>query len=195
MRFFPNTLSDDELLTGLRAGGTNRRLFENRLFDQYAYFIREGAHKHRLDEDQTASAYTDAILSLIEQIITGRFEGRSSLKTYLYQLFTNKCVDGIRRKTTNRESVHQQGVEIDGSLLQLPDDSRSIIQQLIAQHDAERLRQRMQLLGEKCRAMLLAWAEGISDEEIAGQHQYNSAAVAKTSRLRCLEKLRDLYRA
>jgi len=194
MRFFPDTLSDADLLDGLRAGGANRRLCETSLYDRYAYFIREGARKHRLDEDETATAYADAILSVIDQVLTGRFEGRSGLKTYLYQIFTNKCVDGIRKKTTNRESVHQQGVEIDGILLQLPDETRSIIQQLIVRHDAERLREQLQLLGDKCRSMLLAWAEGFTDEHIAQEHQYNTAAVAKTSRLRCLDKLRELYR-
>ncbi len=194
MRFFPNSLPDTELIDGLRNGGTNRRLFENSLYDQYAYLIREGARKHRLDEEETATAYADTVLSVIDQIVTGRFEGRSGLKTYLTQIFSNKCVDGIRKKSTNRESVHQQGVEIDGSLLQVPDETRSAIQQLIAQHDAQQLRERMKLLGDKCRTMLLAWAEGFTDDDIAREHQYNSAAVAKTSRLRCLDKLRDLYR-
>lgn len=193
MQFLPNTLSDAQLIDGLRAGGATRRLCENKLYDRYAYFIREGARKHRLDEEQTASAYADSFLSVVDQIVTGRFEGRSGLKTFLYQIFWNKCVDLIRKKTTNRESVHQ-GVELDPALMQLPDESRSVIQQLIAQHDVERLRQRLQLLGGKCQSMLLAWAEGFSDEDIAREHQYNSAAVAKTSRLRCLEKLRDIYR-
>ena len=194
MRFFPNTLSDADLIDGLRTGGTNRRFFENSLYDRYAYLVREGAKKHRLDEDQTATAYADAVLSVIEQLGASRFEGRSGLKTYLYQIFTNKCVDLIRKKTTNREKVHQQGVEIDGILLQVPDETRSVIQHLIAQHDAERLRERMQLLGAKCRSMLLTWADGLPDEVIAEEHGYKSAAVAKTSRLRCLDKLRDLYR-
>ncbi|MCY7357164.1 MAG: sigma-70 family RNA polymerase sigma factor [Rudanella sp.] len=194
MRFFSNSLSDAELIDGLRIGGINRRLFENSLYDQYAYLIREGVRRHRLDEEETATAYADTVLSVIDQIVTGRFEGRAGLKTYLTQIFSNKCVDGIRKKSTNKESVHRQGVEIDGSLLQVPDETGSAIQQLIAQHDAQQLRERMKLLGDKCRAMLLAWAEGFTDDDIAREHHYNSAAVAKTSRLRCLEKLRDLYR-
>ncbi|TAE30246.1 MAG: sigma-70 family RNA polymerase sigma factor [Cytophagales bacterium] len=193
MNFLPNTFSDAQLLDGLRAGGSARRLYENKLYDRYAYLIRDGSRKHRLDEEQTASAYADAFLSVVDAVVAGRFEGRSGLKTYLYQIFTNKCVDLIRKRTTNRESVHQ-GVELDPAVFQLPDDTRSVIQQLITQHEAERLRQRLQLLGAKCQAMLLAWADGFSDEDIATQQQYNSPAVAKTSRLRCLEKLREIYR-
>ena len=42
--------------------------------------------------------------------------------------------------------------------------------------------------------MIEAWGEGFMDQEIAVEMGYQSAAVVKTSRLRCLEKLRALYR-
>ena len=186
-------LSDTDLTDGILAGGPERRLYENQLYDRYAYFVREGTRKHRLSEDDCASAYSDTILSVIDHIQTGRFEGRSNLKTYLYQIFTNKCVDFIRKKTTNRSSVHD-ALSIDDTLLQLPDSARSVVQQLITAGDMERLYDRLQTLGEKCRSMILAWGEGYSDDEIAQQLGYNTAAVAKTSRLRCLERLRDAYR-
>jgi len=41
----------------------------------------------------------------------------------------------------------------------------------------------------------LAWGEGYQDKEIAVDLGYQSAAVAKTSRLRCLEKLKKSYEA
>ena len=78
--------------------------------------------------------------------------------------------------------------------MQLPDESRSIVQQLIGQSDVENLHRYLRELGEKCRTMILSWGEGYSDDEIAQTMGYNSPAVAKTSRLRCLEKLRDRFR-
>ena len=185
--------SDAELMAGIRAGGTQRRLYENKLYEKYQYLIAEGTRKHRLAEDDCASAYSDAVLTVFDHIISGRFEGRSELKTYLYQIFNNKCVDGIRKKTTNRSSVHD-AFSLDDSLMQLPDETRSVVQQLIAQSDVEKLHQHLRELGEKCRTMILSWGEGYSDDEIAQAMNYNSAAVAKTSRLRCLEKLRERFR-
>ncbi len=186
-------LSDAELMAGIRAGGTQRRTFENKLYEKYQYLITDGTRKHRLTEDDCASAYSDAVLTVFEHISSGRFEGRSELKTYLYQIFNNKCVDGIRKKTTNRSSVHD-AFSLDDSLMQLPDETRSVVQQLIAQSDVDKLHQHLRDLGEKCRTMILSWGEGYSDDEIAQTMGYNSAAVAKTSRLRCLEKLRERYR-
>ncbi|MCK8493382.1 RNA polymerase sigma factor [Spirosoma sp. RP8] len=193
MPLFSRQLPDADLMTGIRAGGTQRRLYENKLYEKYAYLIADGTRKHRLGEDECASAYSDTVLTVIEHVASDRFEGRSELKTYLYQIFTNKCVDAIRKKTTNRSSVHD-ALSLDDSLLQLPDAARSAIQHLIAQSDVDRLYRHLQDLGDKCRAMILSWGEGYSDDEIAQALGYNSAAVAKTSRLRCLDKLRERFR-
>ncbi len=42
--------------------------------------------------------------------------------------------------------------------------------------------------------MVLAWGEGFTDNQIAQELGYQSANVAKVSRLRCLDKLRELYK-
>ncbi|WP_420147731.1 RNA polymerase sigma factor [Spirosoma sp.] len=192
MGLFSRQLSDADLMVGIQAGGTQRRHSENKLYEKYQYLIADGTRKHRLTEDECASVYSDTMLTAFESIATGKFEGRSGLKTYLYQIFTNKCVDAIRKKTTNRSSVHD-AFSLDDSLMQLPDESRSIVQALVAQSDVEKLKWHLNELGEKCRTMILSWGEGYSDEEIALTMGYNSAAVAKTSRLRCLEKLRERF--
>ena len=193
MRLNFRQLTDVDLIDGILAGGTQRRVYENQIYDRYLHFIRDGTRKHRLSEDDCASAYSDTVLAVIDHILAGRFERRSNLKTYLYQIFTNKCVDFIRKKTTNRSSVHD-ALSLDDTPFQIPDTTRSIIQELIAKSDMERLHDRLHTLGEKCRDMLLAWGEGYSDNEIAQQMDYNTAAVAKTSRLRCLERLKEAYR-
>jgi RNA polymerase sigma factor (sigma-70 family) len=192
MALFSRYLPDADIVAGLRVGGASRPIAENRLYEKYRFFIRDGVRKHQLSDDDCASAYSDSVLAVIQNICNGHFEGRSELKTYLYQIFTNKCVDLIRKKTTNRESVHQ-GASIDDSLLQLPDPARSVIQRLMEQSDWDRLHQQLRNLGDKCQQMLLAWGEGYSDEEIAQRMDYNTPAVAKTSRLRCLERLREAY--
>lgn len=193
MKLFSTQPTEQDIIDGIRHGGPARRRFENQLYDRFDYLIRDGTRKHRLSEEECASAYSDAVLSVIEHIATGRFEGRSGLKTYLYQIFTNKCVDLIRKNTTNRSSVNRTA-SLDESLFQLSDSVQSVVQQLIARQDIALLQQRLRLLSDKCRDMVLAWGEGYSDAEIATMVGYQSADVAKTSRLRCLERLRELYR-
>jgi len=192
MKLLRKSTPDSDIIQGIRTGGTTRRLHENQLYGKYTYFVGKGVRKHRLSEDDSSMAYSDAVLTVIEHIAADRFEGRSELKTYLFQIFNNKCVDLIRRNTTKKAQVHQAD-GLSDYLNMLPDDTRTAIQQLMHQQDALLLVQRLQELGEKCRQMLLAWGEGYKDDDMAQQMGYQSAAVVKTSRLRCMQKLRELY--
>ncbi|MCY7349774.1 MAG: RNA polymerase sigma factor [Cytophagaceae bacterium] len=193
MALFRLGTTDADLLAGIQAGGTQRRLYENRLYEKYAYLIRDATRKHQLSEDEAATAYSDALLSVIVQVASGHFKGRSELKTFLYQIFTNKCIDLIRKNATNRASVHRAS-PLDDLAVILPDDTRSALQRLMSQQDAERLHRLLHELGEKCRALLLGWGEGFSDEELAPSLSYANANVTKVSRLRCLDRLREKYR-
>ena len=192
MAFFFKSNNDTDIVNGILASGSQVRVFENRLYDKFVYLIREGVWKHKLTEDECSMAYSDTVLTVIENIQKGKFEGRSELKTYVYQIFNNKCVDAIRKNTTNKQQVNR-GAPIDDYLYILPDETRGIIETLISRFDASLLQKRIAELGEKCKQMLLAWGEGFMDQEIAAEMGYQSAAVVKTSRLRCLEKLKVLY--
>lgn len=192
MPIFRKNHDDDRLLENLLKGDSQNRHFENQLYEKYSYLIREGVWKYRLIEDDSSIIYSDTILTVIEHLYSNRFEGRSGLKTYVHQIFSNKCVDFIRKKATNKAAVYRTD-SLSEVLYQMPDEARTVVQELIEEQDFELLKQRLRELSEKCRSMLWAWGEGYSDKEIAEQLDYQSAAVAKTSRLRCLEKLRELY--
>jgi RNA polymerase sigma-70 factor (ECF subfamily) len=85
-------------------------------------------------------------------------------------------------------------LSISDLLLQISDQSKTIVQKLVDKTDWEVLRERLLQVGENCRQMLLLWADGYSDKNIAGLMEYKTSDVVKTSRLRCLEKLKQLYR-
>jgi RNA polymerase sigma factor (sigma-70 family) len=185
--------SDQEILNNLVMGDAGRKKGEDMLFHTYMYFIREGVKKFRITEEESFDAYSETILSALEKIREGSFRGHSSLKTFLFRIFQNKCVDFIRKKTTKKYSVHQT-LSIADLSLQLSDAAKSAIQHMIDRTDFDLLRQRLHELGEKCMQLLLLSAEGYTDKVIARELEYKTADVVKTSRLRCLEKLRQLYK-
>jgi len=196
VNFFKPFLPTDEreIIDSITQNGTERKRGEERLFNRYAYFIKEAIYKYSLSPEDAFDLYSDTIISAIEKIAAGSFEGRSSLKTWLYSIFHNKYVDLMRKKATNKNSIHQTS-SISDLLLQVSDQTKSIIQKLVDKTDGEVLRQRLGQIGDNCRKLLLLWADGYSDKEIAGQMDYKTSDVVKTSRLRCLEKLKQLYRS
>jgi len=184
--------ADLDIINNLLHEGVNRRKAEELLFTRYAYFIEQGMHKYSFAEEEAFDIYSDTILSAIPKIIDRSFEGRSSLKTWLFQIFHNKCVDFIRKKTTNKSSVNKS-VGIPEVLVQVADSTKTILQELMDRTDKDQIRQKLNQLGDNCKKILWQWAEGYSDKEIAVALEYKTADVVKTSRLRCLEKLRQLY--
>jgi RNA polymerase sigma-70 factor (ECF subfamily) len=181
---------DKEILTGLQSGYKQRLMHEKKLYSSFSYFIGEGCKKYNLNYDDGFSAYSDAVLSVIHNVSANRFDGRSSLKTYLFQIFSNKCIDLVRKITTNKQQVHQT-MPMPELLNQMPDHAKTIIEQLINQQKQEAIQTNLDAIGQKCRAVLLLFEDGLTDREIAEELEYNSPAVVKTTRLRCLEKLRE----
>jgi RNA polymerase sigma factor (sigma-70 family) len=195
MKFFSrSTLSDETILSGIVSDGILKRNTENKLYEQFFYFIKDATFKHKITEDEAASLYTDSVLAFIENVRNNRFQGNSAIKTYIYQIFSNKCVDFIRKTATNKMSVHETET-IDDSVFMMPDETKNILQTLISENEMNVLNVKIGQLGEKCQQMVLAWSEGFSDNQIAQELGYQTASVAKTSRLRCLDKLRELYKS
>ncbi len=184
--------SDEELIQNLQENNLLKRKAEDALFNRYIYFIKEGIKKYALQEDESFDAYSDTILHAIDNIRKGYFENRSALKTYLYRIFINKCVDVLRKKTTNRNSVHKTS-SISDMLMLMADSAKTVVQQIIERTDMDVLSNKLQELSENCRKLLTLFADGYSDKEVSVLLEYKSADVVKTSRLRCLDKLRMLY--
>lgn len=183
-------MQDPEILNGLLTNQGERARFEKVLYQQYKYFIEEGSRKYQLNYDDSFSAYSDAVLSTIRNITNQSFNNESSLKTYLFQIFSNKCIDLIRKRTTNKQKVHQYVVEPE-LFSHLPDVTKSVIEKLMDQQKLMAIKQYLEVIGEKCKEILLLFEDGYTDNQIAEKLAYNNAAVAKTTRLRCLEKIKE----
>jgi len=183
-------LSDQDLVTGLQNNPSQNRRYENILYERYIYLVDVGIKKHRLTQDEAISVYSDTVLAAIKQIKEQRFEQRSELKTFIFQIFSNKCVDHFRKTTTNKASVHQ-AVDLSDFSAIIP-DNQTILQKLIQQSEIQLIYQKLALIGQKCQDLLKLWNEGFTDDEIMDTLDYNSTDVVKSSRQRCLSKLKDL---
>ena len=195
MPFHQPTLQPFEqgIINNLLHEGIDRKKAEDQLFTHFAYFIEQAMHKYSFQEDEAFNIYADTIMVAISRITDGTFEGRSTLKTWLFQIFHNKCVDLVRKNATNKSSVHHS-LSISDMLFQMADTAKLVIQEMMEKTDTELIKQKLKEIGVSCRRLLLLWADGYNDKEIAAAMEYKSADVVKTSRLRCLDKLKLLYK-
>ncbi|HEY2580800.1 MAG TPA: sigma-70 family RNA polymerase sigma factor [Mucilaginibacter sp.] len=184
------SFSENVILQGLKSVGFLRRTAEKELYKAFFYLIREAEKKYGIEEDDAASIYSDTVIAIINNIASGKFEGRSSLKTYIYQIFSNKCVDLLRKKTTNKGKL-EDTMPYDSLIYELPDETRDIIQKLIAKDEKQEVLEKLNEIGDKCKELLLLFEDGFNDKEIAEFMKYQSADVVKTTRLRCIEKIRS----
>lgn len=171
--------------------GINKRKAEEKLFERFSYFIRLKENKNSLSREDLFDAYSDTVLAVINSIAYGSFQNRSSLKTFMYEIYQNKCIDRLRRKSTHKYTVHKTEAlsEIQSCL---SDSSLSVFEKLVYQSDLECIHQQMIFLSENCRNALLLSLNGYSDKEIAAIVKFKTADVAKTSRQRSIKKLRQL---
>ena len=179
-------------MQGLQSGEASRRNSERELYKAFFYLIKEAGKKYGIPEEEAASVYTDTVLVIIKNVISGKFEGRSSLKTYTYQIFFNKCVDLLRKKTTNKGKI-EDTMPYDSLVYELPDETKDIIQKLIAKDEKQQVLEKLNEIGDKCKELLLLFEDGYTDKEIAEHMKYQSADVVKTTRLRCMEKLKSKF--
>ena len=65
-------MQDAMIIDGLMNNHQQRDRFEKELYLRYEYFIREGCHKYHLTYEDSFSAYSDAVLSAINNVVDKR---------------------------------------------------------------------------------------------------------------------------
>ncbi len=116
--------------------------------------------------------------------------GARPLKRICFQIFSNKCIDLIRKNTTNKQQVFKTA-ELPELMNQLPDAAKTAVEKMMNVEQKKMVKEMMETIGTRCKELLLLFEDGYTDKEIAEHLSYNNAAVVKTTRLRCLDKLRE----
>ncbi|MEO0468945.1 MAG: sigma-70 family RNA polymerase sigma factor [Bacteroidota bacterium] len=177
-------MNDAELIEGIQAGGSRQESCLNLLFDKHRGLVGTGITKYRLSEEDAIDAFSDAILALRKQIMEGKFRGDSKVSTYLYTIFSRRCVDRVRKAATNKVLTSPEYPDVG-------DPDPGIEKQLITQEAFEHLMGFMDQLGEVCRNILMyRYYYGYDDmAEIARLVGAKNANTAGSLRHRCMKQL------
>ncbi|MEZ4772377.1 MAG: sigma-70 family RNA polymerase sigma factor [Bacteroidia bacterium] len=182
-----NEEEDEEIIDRINAGGKAQEIAIERLYDKYFSLIFEGKKKfHQLTQDELTQAYNSAILSVRGQIIAGLFHRKSSLWTFLYRIFFNKCIDIIRKNSSNKTDPYEKLPEPNTS-------ETNFLHELYIKEDFQQMMGLLDKLGDPCRKIIIdSEYYGYSSEEIAQEIGYSNAKSVNSKKYTCLQTLRKM---
>ena len=140
--------------------------------------------KYGLDREALTDAYSDSIIDFKEQVRKQQFQRKSKCSTYFYRIFNNKCIDILRKKTTN--------IIIHEIPEYLRDTTPDIIQKLTFAARKQYLDKMIDRLGSRCKEILMDWNDGYTMDEIARRNDLLNANVARSKRYSCLKQLMEI---
>ncbi len=181
------TYSDAHLIEEILQGGPQQEQAIRHLYEQCFYMVRDGRSKyHQLDDDDLLSAYNNAIIAVRKQIRNHVFRGESAISTYLQKIFSNRSIDIIRRKTSNRimplEFIPDE-----------PDESQDILSNWIREEQLALVREKLKQLGGVCEQILrMSEYLDYTAQQIAEAIGFSNANSVNSKKYSCLQKLRAL---
>ncbi|MGL4596918.1 MAG: RNA polymerase sigma factor [Bacteroidia bacterium] len=175
-------LSDTDLLDGLKRGDSAAfRQVHVQHFGMIRYLILNNNGR----EEDARDVFQEAQVVLFEQLQSGKFEQKASLKTWLYAVCRNKWLKRLEKEKRQVRITDFEAVE--------PFDDTTDLDAKNEQHEV--LRRSLDMLGNSCKKLLLLfYFFQKSMEEIAEDLNYTNADTAKTQKYKCLQRLKALYK-
>lgn len=136
------------------------------------------------NEDDARDVFQEVVLTLFEQLNAGKFEQRSSLKTWIYAVCRNKWMKQLAKRKKNVRLLDFENFEA----LEIPEEG-------MGGDDRSRdVRKSLEQLGLHCRQLLLLFYYfRKSMDEIATDLGYTNADNAKSQKYKCLQKLKTIH--
>ena len=127
--------------------------------------------------------FQEAVIILYENVRSGQFKGKSSLKTYLMGIVKNRCKKRLEHK--KYESLKEQHPIEEHSWELLEEEQQLERKRTLVMGCLDKLDQR-------CRELLLGcYFEGLSMKQLAIRLGYANDQVAKSKNYKCMKKLME----
>lgn len=178
-------VSDAELIARLRKGTVEEdqalRTIYRTCYPTVAGFVLRNSG----DAGDARDVFQDGVIVLYRNIKQGRFNGESTLGTYLFSICRFLWLKQLRRKGREPVEVMDEDATHEPPVGQLLDDERrNTVLALFAR------------LGEACRQMLtLSFYENLDMTEIAARTGFKDEQNARNKKFKCMKALRELLAA
>lgn len=169
---------------------TNDKAVIKALYTDYRIAFLGFSKKYNIDENDALDIYQEAFLAIRKHAISGKlYEINSSFKTYLFGIGKHLIYKKLKEYSTKQSYDSQwHKTETDYEEIIIETTTNLTHQQELLQHYFKKL-------GKSCQQMLtLSFYRGLTNDEIATLEGYESEAVVRSQKSRCLKTLKDLIK-
>ncbi|NCP06738.1 MAG: sigma-70 family RNA polymerase sigma factor [Flavobacteriaceae bacterium CG17_big_fil_post_rev_8_21_14_2_50_33_15] len=169
---------------------TDNHFLTKALYNTHRNAFLNFAKQYNIAEIDGVDIYQEAFLALRKHAISGKLhEVTCSLKSYLFGIGKHLIYKKLKEESikTTMDSIHLKGHDIFEDIPVETEKELSEEQQLLHYYFKQ--------LGKSCQQMLtLSFYRGLTNEEIATLEGYESEAVVRSQKSRCLKTLKDLIK-
>lgn len=178
----PAHASDAELIAHLRKGTIEEDMALKQIYREHYHAVSGYVQRNSGDADAARDVFQDGVLVLYRNIKDGRFNGESTIGTYLYSICRFLWLKSLRRSGRETDDDAPEKSSFDTPLIDLIDaERRSMVLVLFDQ------------LGEACkRILLLSFYEDLDMREIAARTGLKDEQNARNKKYKCLKGLKEL---
>ena len=160
------------------------------LYNSYRTSFLEFSKRYKLLEDDAIDIYQESFIILRKHAISGNlYEVESSLKTYLFGIGKHLIYKKLKEyslKTNYNPALYKEDDYYEKITLNTENELTE--EQIILRHYFKQL-------GKSCQDMLtLSFYRGLTNEEISKLGSYESEAVVRSQKSRCLKTLKNLIK-
>lgn len=176
--------SGNEIIAGIRNG--NSKMMEDLYLEYRNEFISWSIQKFSISEDDALDHYQDVMTIFYEKVMSERItEVSSTIKTYVFGIGKNRVRQQFDELT--RKERHENGLTEYYQFLAAEEESNELYN--ASRNGVNRI---FDSIGEACKKILrLFYFEKRSMNEIAEILGHKSEGVSRTTKKRCLEKIRS----
>lgn len=147
-------------------------------------FIRLLVFRYNLDMEDAKDIYQNSIIVVYENICAGKFESRSSIKTYLFAICKNKALAHKNSRANKMTVLNELDIALEEGSENVEEDELKL----------RAVRESIMQMGDKCKSILTNYYYyRQSMEQIAIVCGFKNAATATNEKYKCLMKLKSVF--
>jgi len=178
-------LDDSEIVDLIKKGGSKEDRAIKYLLKTQGEKIKQFVLNNGGNVEDAEETLYEALTAFVFNVRSGKFKEESSLTTYLYAIAKNVWYKAFDKKLNKKHHLEQYREWQDETI-----GFESM--HLLEKSTREYVTRVLDRLHDKCKEVLLMWAQHFSMQEIAAQLGYKNAQIAMNKKSKCFKQLQTL---